>query len=131
MKVLAIVEITEDGTIISQQPDRIYMNDATDEVVSKFITNAGKLHEQAQTRSKIENGKLLRLDANFHEITSMGFVHRTELDKYLAYNLSKIKNELSMKYYIKYKITEPFFKYAIKICGSTLQWILKHTLLKK
>lgn len=101
MKVLAIVEINENGRILSAEPEKVFMQNVELEKVETFFNNAQKLRNQSKNLSVMQRNTQLRLDANFDEIAKMGFVHVSELDKFLEKKITEIENRLTIGFYWK------------------------------
>lgn len=118
MKILAIVEIDENGQIISQKPEAVFMENAEIKTVEAFFKNTEKLHEEYRTLSTIKKNQMVRLNANFNEISQMGFVHRTELDKYLEKKLVELENRVKINIYWKRLVANPFRKMLFNVGGK-------------
>ncbi|MDR6564944.1 MULTISPECIES: hypothetical protein [unclassified Arcicella] len=118
MKILAIVEIDEFGTIISEKPEAKFMENAEIKTVEAFFKNTEKLHEEYRTLSTIKKNNMVRLNANFNEISKMGFVHTSELDKYLEKKLVELENRVKINIYWKRLVANPFRKMLFSVGGK-------------
>lgn len=101
MKILCFAEVNENGRFIHGEPEKVYIENAELAKVETFFNNAQKLRNQAKTLSVIEQNKVIRMDANFNEIAAMGFVHVSELDKFLEKKIIEIENRVTIGFYWK------------------------------
>lgn len=101
MKVLALIEINQNGRILSAEPEKVFIENCELEKVEMFFQNTEKLRKQAKTLSTVQLNTKLRLDANFNEIASMGFVHVSELDKFLEKKIIEVENRVRAGFYWK------------------------------
>lgn len=125
MKVLAIVEIDELGQIISHKPETVFMKNAETETVEAFFQNTEKIHEENRTLSIVKRNQRIRLTANFNEISSMGFVHISELDKYFEKKIIEIENRVKINIYWKRYVANPFRKMSFSLFGKIGALLLK------
>lgn len=108
MKILCFAEVNENGRFVHGEPEKVYIENAELVKVESFFNNAQKLRNQAKTLSVVEQNKVIRMDANFHEISAMGFVHVSELDKFLEKKIVEIENRITIGFY--WKRLKAFFK---------------------
>ena len=101
MKVLCFAELNENGRFVHGEPEKVYIENAELAKVEKFFDNTQKLRNQAKTLSVVQQNKVIRMDANFHEISEMGFVHVSELDKFLEKKIIEIENRVTIGFYWK------------------------------
>lgn len=101
MKVLALIEINQNGRILSAEPEKVFIENCELEKVEMFFQNTEKLHKQSKTLSTVQLNTKLRLDANFNEIANMGFVHVSELDKFLEKKIIEVENRVRAGFYWK------------------------------
>lgn len=101
MKVLALIEINQNGRILSAEPEKVFIENCELEKVETFFKNAEKLRKQSKTLSTVQRNTQLRLDANFNEIANMGFVHVSELDKFLEKKILEVENRVRAGFYWK------------------------------
>ena len=122
MKILCFAEVNENGRFVHGEPEKVYIENAELVKVESFFNNAQKLRNQAKTLSVVEHNKMIRMDANFHEISAMGFVHVSELDKFLEKKIIEIENRVTMgiywkkvKMFAKKIITGVMFKIGVQV----------------
>lgn len=101
MKVLCFAELNENGRFVHGEPEKVYIENAELAKVEKFFDNTKKLRNQAKTLSVVQQNRVIRMDANFHEIAEMGFVHVSELDKFLEKKIIEIENRVTIGIYWK------------------------------
>lgn len=117
-KILALIEIDEKGFVLSKQPEEIYFTDVTDSQVKAVLTEARRLRKENKTLRTVSTNQNLRLDANFDEIVKMGFVHVSELDKFLEKKLIEIEHRISIRFYYKNYVKDPIKKHFMRIVGK-------------
>lgn len=115
MKVLAIVEIDEGGRIISRNPEKVYKQNADKLQIDKFFQNSENLRNQARNISQHSRDEELRLSAKF---VKMGFVHESELDKFLEKKVTEIYNRVGAEFYYDYYVKRPAKKLKFRLLAK-------------